>query len=185
MTTTVDIHAGLLTKEEKTQLVDYLTSTGEFFIHTLKGLTAENWAKIPANNGWSVAECADHLHVVELAFMPQVEAILATTAEPEKIASVEGKENMVRAAIESREHKIKGAPTEHKEAFNIDKNKIIADFEQKRKSMVEFIKSSKAPLKAHFTTFPVVGDLNVYQYCVFIAAHTIRHTLQIQEILAE
>jgi hypothetical protein len=185
MTTILDTQTGLLTKEETSQLADYLTSTGEFFIHTLKGLSPEDWAKIPADNGWTPAECADHLHSVEMAFKAQVDRFLATPPALEKIASVQGKETMIRATLESRKHKIKGAPTDRKEAFDIDKSKIITEFEQKRKEMVEFIKSANAPLKAHFTSFPGIGDLNVYQYCIFIAAHTIRHTLQIQEALVE
>ncbi len=185
METTTITQTGLLSKEEISSLADYLTSTGEFFIHTLKGLTAEDWVKVPSDNGWTPAECADHLYVVELAFKPQVDSFLATKAEPEKMAAVEGKENAIKAGIESREHKIKGAPTERKEAFDIDKEKIIAEFAAKRKEMVAFIKQGKSPVKAHFTSFPGVGDLNVYQYCIFIGAHTIRHTLQIQEVIAE
>jgi len=185
METSTVTQTGLLSEQEIANLVDYLTSTGEFFIHTLKGLTPEDWAKVPHDNGWTPAECADHLHVVELAFKPQVDSFLATPAAPEKIAEVEGKENVIKAGMESREHKIKGAPTERKEAYNIDKDKIIAEFEAKRKEMIAFLKQGSAPLKAHFTSFPGIGDLNVYQYCIFIGAHTIRHTLQIQEVLSK
>jgi hypothetical protein len=47
-----------------------------------------------------------------------------------------------------------------------------------------YIGSTNDDLKDHFINHPAFGTMDLYQELVLLAAHTARHTLQIEEVMA-
>src|SRR6185295_11427920 len=54
-----------LSPAEREFAVIYLDKTRKEFLDSIRGLTAAQWNYKPANGGWSVAECAEHIATAE------------------------------------------------------------------------------------------------------------------------
>ena len=57
-------------------------------------------------------------------------------------------------------------------------------FVLRRDSTIQYINSTQDDLKDHFITHPVFGTMDLYKGLVLLAAHTARHTLQLEEVMA-
>lgn len=172
-----------ISSQEKQFAIDHLNRTGREFIDAIAGLNEDQWYKRPGPGQWSAAECAQHLLETELYFfMPGIEKMFADTPNPERMTETAGKDLQVIAALESRENKIKGQPWEESSDKKIDKNALIDAFQQKRAEHIAWLENSGENFRVHFIDFPGMGALDVYQFILFVSAHTTRHTGQIQDI---
>jgi hypothetical protein len=107
--------------------------------------------------------------------------MLSEPANPEKRKEAEGKDVASYAGMEDRSYKIKGQPWEEVFEKKIDKENLIKSFLEKRSEMMEWIKNTDEELRVHFTYFPGLETIDVYQLILFVSGHTTRHTLQIVE----
>ena len=64
----------------------------------------------------------------------------------------------------------------------IDKAALIEGFSAKRKEIIEWLRQSDDELRVHYTTFPGLETIDVYQFILMISGHTTRHTGQINDI---
>ena len=55
----------------------------------------------------------------------------------------------------------------------------------RRDSTVAYIESTQDDLKDHFITHPAFGTMDLYQGLILLAAHSARHTAQIEEVKAD
>lgn len=172
-----------LTFTEKEFLINHLKTTRDSFVSSIKGLSDEEWNTKPEDGGWSPAQCAEHIAIVESVFLAQVKKILKTQEEPEKMKEVVGKDKVVIGAMLDRSFKIKGSAEEEVPNKKIDKEQLINNFLKHRNEIIDWAETTKEPLKAHFTSFPGIGHIDAYQYMLFISAHTERHTMQLKEVL--
>jgi len=60
----------------------------------------------------------------------------------------------------------------------------VDEFKAKRKESIKFVKSTDQDLRNHYYEFPF-GLVDSYQVMLFMAGHSIRHTKQIKEIMAQ
>ena len=173
-----------ISSEEKQFAVSHLTASGRAFMNSIANMPENLWYMRPGPGQWSPAECAQHLLETELYFfMPSVEKMLADAPAPGRIAETQGKDQMVIASMENREHKIKGQPWEETSDKIIDKAALIASFQAKRAENIAWLENNGDDFRIHFIDFPGMGALDVYQFILFISAHTTRHTGQIQDII--
>ncbi len=171
-----------ITGTEKDFAIQHLTGTANKFIETIKDLTEDQWYFRAASGQWSIAECADHLLQTELYFFkPTIDKMLSEPANPEKRKEAEGKDVASYAGMEDRSYKIKGQPWEEVFEKKIDKENLIKSFLEKRSEMMEWIKNTDEELRVHFTYFPGLETIDIYQLILFVSGHTTRHTLQIVE----
>ena len=56
------------------------------------------------------------------------------------------------------------------------------DFNEARDKTIAYIKDTKDDLRAHAAPHPVLKSLDAYQWVLLIAAHSARHTAQIEEV---
>ena len=171
-----------------TQEIDFaathLAKTRDAFVKSIEGLTDKQWYHRPGPGQWSIAECADHLLQTELYyFEPTIKTMLAEPANPERLAEATGKDAGAYSSMEDRSYKIKGAPWEEVFEKKIDRENLISSFLQKRNEMIEWVKNTDEELRVHFTVFPGLDTIDVYQFILFISGHTTRHTGQILDIV--
>lgn len=172
--------------QEKQFAIDHLSRTGKAFIDSISGLDEKQWYQRPGPGQWSPAECAQHLLETELYFfMPTIEKMLADAADSSRMSETEGKDQGVIAAMESRVHKIKGQPWDESSDKIIDKAALIASFQAKRAENIAWLEKNGENFRVHFIDFPGLGALDVYQFILFISAHTTRHTNQIEEMVMQ
>ena len=171
-----------ITGKEKDFAIQHLTGTANKFIETIKDLNEDQWYFRAGSGQWSIAECADHLLQTELYFFkPTIDKMLSEPANPEKRKEAEGKDVASYAGMEDRSYKIKGQPWEEVFEKKIDKENLVKSFLEKRSEMMEWIKNTDEELRVHFTYFPGLETIDVYQLILFVSGHTTRHTLQIEE----
>ena len=172
-----------ITASEKQFAIDHLNRTGKAFINAISDMSEKQWYRRPGPGEWSAAECAQHLLETELYFfMPSVEKMLAEAPNPDRMIETAGKDQTIIDSMEVRTYKIKGQPWDESSDKIIDKAALIASFEAKRAENIQWLENSDGNFRANFMEFPGMGALDVYQFILFISAHTTRHTVQIQEI---
>ena len=82
----------------------------------------------------------------------------------------------------SREMKVKTFPSLTPENSTWSNTKEALDeIKQKRKSLMQFIKTTETDMRSHISESPM-GMVDAYQIVLMNAAHTTRHTQQINEV---
>jgi len=172
-----------ITKEEKQFAIEHLTRTGKEFIESIQDLNRNQWNIRPGAGQWSIAECADHILKTELYFfMPTIQKMLSEPADAGKMAEAAGKDEISYKSMENRSYKIVGQPWEESSEDTINRETLMAEFASKRAEIIEWLKNSEDEFRVHFTSFPGLDTIDVYQFILMISGHTTRHTAQINEI---
>jgi uncharacterized damage-inducible protein DinB len=174
---------GNLTDADRKAAIDYLKETKAKLLKDVKGLTAEQLNFKASPESWSVAECLEHIAFSETAIFGAVDGSLKEAANPDKRSEVKFSDEEIKGMISSREKKVKTQEMfEPKNQFG-DAAGSLKAFATKRDANIEFLKTTKEDLRNHYAAFPF-GTLDSYQVLIFIAAHSARHTAQIEEVLA-
>lgn len=175
-----------LSKQEREFAIKYLKETKSDFLKSVKGLSDEQWKFKPAPDKWSVAEVSEHIALSEdfLAKMITEKIMKSPEAPAEKRAAVKGKEEQIMKMIPDRSQKAQ-APEQLKpqNAFT-SRDALLKTFTDKRDTNIKYIKETKDPLHAHIAPSPI-GEFDAYQWMIFLAAHSKRHTSQIEEVKAD
>lgn len=172
-----------LTEQERKAAIVHLTETKEFLQKSIKGLSTAQLNFKSSPESWSVAECVEHIAISESMIFGMTEGGLKAPADPSKRAEVKMSDEQIFGMITDRSGKVKTS-----EAF-VPTGKFgsydgsLKEFLTKRDSHIDFIKTTQDDLRNHYATLPF-GLIDTYQVVVFMAGHTKRHTLQIEEVKA-
>ncbi|MGB5692064.1 MAG: DinB family protein [Flavobacteriaceae bacterium] len=173
-----------LTDEEREKAVGKLTSTHEHMINTLEGLSEEQLDYKTTPESWSIAECVEHLTISEHAFAELLKTTLATPPDEAMRAAATMEDDQVYAMISSREKKVKTSeafePTGKFGGYQLTLDALTA----KRTEHIEYLKTTEDDFRNHFNEMPF-GTLDAYQIVIFMAGHTERHVMQMEEILED
>ncbi|HKO79441.1 MAG TPA: DinB family protein [Chitinophagaceae bacterium] len=173
-----------LSKKDKKFAVSYFKQTKKDLQDAIKKLSDAqlNWK--PADSVWSVAECIEHIALSEKNLFDFAQSSLKEAANPDKRKELKfATEQDVIKMITDRSFKVKT-----REGF-IPSNqfgtaqKSLDTFVERRNNLIDYVKKTDDDLRNHFVTLPF-GIMDTYQFLIFLAAHTKRHTLQIEEVKA-
>ena len=176
-------HAQEVTQAEKDRALQYLESTKKNVLEATKGLSDEQWNFKPAPDRWSVAQVMEHIAAAEdfLRDFTKEKVMSGPAGEPGR--DVKKTDEAVLTMVPDRTHKAQ-AP----EAL-VPNNRFgssdgsVKHFIESRSATEDFLKNT-AGLRDHVTDSPL-GKLDGYEFVLFIAAHSERHTRQINEVKAE
>jgi len=175
-----------LTDADREAAVKYMEETRSEFLSAISGLSDAQYRFKPAPDRWSVAEVAEHIAVSEDTLFGMVnEKMLKQPAPPELLAQVNHDDSRLRTKVTDRTTKVQApemlkpagrfaSPDAVKQAFNASRDKAVA-----------FVKTTGLNLRSYAGPHPVLGPLDGYQWLLLLAAHTSRHTAQIQEVKAD
>jgi uncharacterized damage-inducible protein DinB len=170
---------------EREFVVNSLAEKRERLLAAVQGLTPEQRAYRPAPDCWSVEDCLEHLILVETRVTDSMERVLKSPPEPDKAATVVGKERRILKAVPDRRTRVKApesvAPAHRWPGFD----ELLGEFLKTRERSIQFASNTQADLRSHFFPHMVFGDLDCYQWLVFLSVHTERRVLQIEEIQAD
>lgn len=174
-----------LSQEEKDWALEYLESTNKGVLDATKGLSEAQWNFKPAPDRWSVAEVLEHIAAAEdmLRGMTQEQVIKSTAVPLRDAAETKKADEAVLAMVPDRSHKAQAPePLRPTNRFGspLDAQK---HFVQTRATTEEFLKNTPG-LRTHLADSPL-GKLDGYEWVLFIAAHSERHTKQILEVKAD
>lgn len=174
-----------ITDSERKFIVDYMVETRDHVFKAVKGLTADQLNFKSSPEAWSIAECVEHIAITETGLFSWMEVSLAETADPAKLAELKMTNEQVVAMITDRSNKFKtNESSTPKNSFG-SCDDSLKEFKAKRDAHIEFMKTTEADMHNHMVTLPNGLSMDSYHMVVFMAAHTKRHTLQIEEVMGD
>jgi DinB superfamily len=177
-------HAQSLTQADRDKAMQYLESTRQGVIDATKGLSPAQWNFKSAPDRWSVAECTEHIAAAEDYIRGMiVDKVMKAPPRPAG-EDVPATDAMVLAMIPDRSHKAQAPdPLKPTNRFGSPEGSL-KHFLEARTTTEDFLKNT-SDLREHATMSPLGKDMDGYEFVLFIAAHSERHTKQILEVKAD
>ena len=177
------VRAQETTQADKDKALAYLETTKKGVLDATKGLSEAQWNFKAAPDKWSVAQCAEHIAAAEDFIRGMiVEKVMKAPAAPDRdVAKLDAG---VMAMIPDRSTKAQAPePLVPTNRFGSPEGSL-KHFVESRGTTEDFLK--KIPdLRAHAADSPLGSKLDAYEWVLFIAAHSERHTKQIEEVKAD
>jgi len=168
---------GAMDPQSSADLISSLKTSLENLRRTLAGITEEHARTSPGPGHWSAIECVEHLTIAEEAMLgrlrtgePLAEPIHLPEREARMAAGVAGRATRLQAPVAALPKGRFASLAEALDAFTAARGRTI-----------EFIETDP-DLRAMQVTHPLFGPISGYELAAIMAAHSVRHTLQIREI---
>lgn len=172
-------------KEDKTLLITELQQSRDNLLKDIQGLTDAQLEYKPAADRWSVIECVEHITLIEKAITEGEQHLVQQPANPEKRKEIKTTDEQIIKNVEDRSHKVKapefGVP-KHSYSSNAE---AIKNFTDQRNKLIEYVTNTNDDMRNHVMDHPVLGPIDAYQLLLLDAAHTTRHTKQLEEVKAD
>lgn len=170
---------------ERKLLLQQLAASRERLLEAVEGLTDEQRTFRPAPTRWSVADCVEHIIVVENFVLDSMQKVLATAPEPARQAEVRGKDEIILEQVPARNRRVTGPPQVMPTGRWPEFEDRLRRFEAVRERTVRLAGVTQADLRSHFFPHPILGDLDCYQWLLFLCTHCERHVRQLEEVKAD
>lgn len=172
-----------LSKADRDRAIKYLETTKQAVIDATKPLTKAQWKFKEADDRWSVADVVEHLAASEDLFLSMVtEKVMKAPPGPAG-EDVKALDELVMAKIPDRTQKAQ-APEELKPTNRFGSPEAaLKHFVQSREKTIAYLRKTNG-LRDHAMDSPLGKKLDAYQWLIFCAAHSDRHTKQINEVRA-
>lgn len=170
--------------EDRARALAYLEKTKTAFLASVAGLSDAQLAFKPGPTRWSVAETAEHIASSEdFLFNLIQEKVMSAPARTEQV-NVKEIDDFILQAIPDRSKKATAPePLMPTKRFGGIQGST-EHFKASRAKTIAFLKENKA-LRGHAIDSPLGKKLDPLQWVLFIAAHSERHTKQIEEVKAD
>ena len=165
-------------------LVDYLTRERAALLAAVASVPADLLDRQPATGAWSVGELLDHLHQIEAGSARLLTGRLAKAREaglgPE--TSTESVLDCL-AAYPIKDGPPREAPEMVRPRPGARAEDALAGLQASREQLLHVLREGDGldlgSVTAHHR---IMGDIGIYQWCVFIGQHEERHERQIRAI---
>jgi DinB superfamily len=172
-----------VTSAEREKLLKELAGSRERLLRIAKNLSREELHYRPAADRWTVAECLEHIAMVEARVLGLIQKTLETPVDSSKRSAFEGMDDAFVAGVVGRVARFK-APEPLVPTGRCPDEQLLKEFEGTRQQTRAFATSTNADLRRYFYKHPVLGELDLYQWLLLIAAHCDRHRVQSEEVMA-
>jgi hypothetical protein len=180
----VAIAAHAQTQADKERALKYLESTKQGVLDATAGLSEAQWNFKSAPDRWSVAEVTEHIAAAEDFLRGMiVDKAMTSPVQPEG-ADMKATDDAVLAMIPDRTHKAQAPePLKPTNRFG-SPQESLKHFIDSRQKTIDFL-NQHDDLRTHAMDSPLGKKLDAYEWVLFIAAHSERHTKQINEVKAD
>lgn len=174
-----------LSKKERKSAINLMKETKTDVLKNVKGLSETQLNFKAAPDKWSVEECMYHIAISEKNLWDLMEATMKAQANPEKRSEMKMTDEQLVKMMEDRSFKVKtNEAFEPKNTPYQSLDEALEAFKSRRADHIKYLKSSTEDMRNHVAQMPF-GWLDCYQLCLMIAAHSNRHSQQINEIKAD
>jgi hypothetical protein len=175
---------GTLTPDERKFAIDYYEKTKAKLLADVKGLSDAqlNWKA--DSSRWSVYQCTEHIALAETMIWQWIQMTEHQAATPDKRSEVKHSTEEVIAMTTDRSHKFQAPEPLRPGTQFASEQAALNAFVRRRDSTIEYIQMTQDGLKDHFFNHPAFGTMDMYQALLFLAAHSARHTAQLEEVMA-
>ena len=171
-----------MSKVDRDYLIAYLEKTSREFVSSIEGLTPQQWAHKPAGGGWSIAECAEHITLTEDALFGLINNMLKAPAQPNDTPRTREMDEKIIAGITDRSKKAQ-APEMLKPSGKFPTpGSAVTQFRERRNRSLEFARTTQENLRGRVQKNQIFGTVDAYQFVLYMAAHSSRHTAQLNEV---
>ncbi len=178
------INDSSISKKERKSGVVIMKATRDDAVNATKGLSEAqvNFKATPEK--WSVKECMYHIAAAEKLLWSMFEGTMKAPANPEKRSEIKVTDEKVVTMIEDRTTKAQAPePIQPKNTGFNSLTEAVEDFKNSRGNHIKYLKNSTEDLRNHVVQMPF-GYIDCYQFLLFMAAHSNRHTQQMNEVKA-
>ena len=172
-----------MTPAERELALCHLAESRERLLRMAQGLTREQLHYCAAPGRWTVAECLEHIVMVEGRIFDRIQKALEDGPDPSKRSALEGQDDGLVAGAANRVGRLQ-APEVLVPTGRWPDEQLLQEFEAARERTRDFAASTQADLRRHFFKHPMFGDLDLYQWLLMISAHCDRHSAQSEEVMA-
>lgn len=172
-----------LTAVEKAAALKELDAARAALMKATNGLSPAQWAFKPSPERWSIAECAEHLTLVEGIIRGEVIAKgLQAPIDGTKRGAAKPADEFLLKALADRSHKVKAPDFIQPTGRWKTGDDILAAYEAMHGGLVDELKGSAQDWRSRYAPHPLLGQLDLYQWVLLAAAHSLRHVQQIEEV---
>jgi uncharacterized damage-inducible protein DinB len=176
-----------LTPADRESALKYLEITHQGVLDATKGLSANQWNFKSAPDRWSIAEVVEHIAAAEDFLFSNITDKVMKAPARTGTDDVKAIDQLVLKAVPDRSHKAQ-APEPLKPTNRFGSPEAsLKHFTESRERTEEYLKSTP-DLRAHAapaSESPFGKQMDAYQWILFIAGHSERHTKQIVEVKAD
>jgi hypothetical protein len=173
-----------ISKKERKSGVGLMKDTRDDAINATKGLSDAQANFKAAPEKWSVKECMYHIAGAEKFLWTLFESTMKAPANPEKRSEIKVTDEQVVKMIEDRTNKAQAPePVQPKNTGFNSLTEAVEGFKNSRGDHIKYLKNSTEDLRNHVVQMPF-GYIDSYQFLLFMAAHSNRHTQQMNEVKA-
>jgi DinB family protein len=182
-TAATSLRAQEVTQAEKDRAIQYLEKTKQGVIDATKGLSDAQWNFKAGPDRWSIAQCMEHIAAAEDYIRGiVVEKVMAAPAAPDR--DTKKIDDGVMAKVPDRSQKAQAPePLVPTNRFG-SPDASLKHFLESREKTEDFLKTTPG-LRDHAVDSPLGVKMDGYEFVLFIAAHSERHTKQILEVKAD
>ncbi len=178
------VSAQSLTTADRDRALQYLESTKKNILEATAGLSQAQWNFKPAPNRWSIAQVMEHIAASEDFIggnLLKDRVMVAPPGEPGR--DVKQIDQAVVTKIPDRTQKAQAPePLVPTNRFGSPEGSL-KHFVESRAATEQFLRTATG-LREHVMNGPV-GNMDGYEFILFIGAHSERHTKQINEVKAD
>jgi len=171
-----------MSKADRDYLIAYMEKTAKQFVSSIEGLTPQQWSYKPASGGWSIAECAEHITLSEDAIFGLANNMLKAPPQPNDPPRTREMDEKIIAGLTDRSRKAQ-APEMLKPTGKFPTPAAaVTQFMERRNRSLEFARTTQEDLRGRVQKNQIFGTVDAYQYLLYMAAHSSRHTAQLNEV---
>jgi uncharacterized damage-inducible protein DinB len=172
-----------------TELSDYVEAQRRALLDAVSSLPGERWTERPAPDRWSVADLFEHLAKVEHS-CARVIAKAVAERRAAGDAGVEREESSIMAALDDRRLTDRSRPTRSPEPVTptgrLSGEEALAAITASRAELRQALRDADGmALGGIRRTHARLGEIDLYQWILFVGQHEERHRSQLDEIVAQ
>lgn len=174
----------MLTDRERQRALDSLTKSRQTLLDAVDGVSETQARWKPAPERWSIFEYVEHLAVADDALIALIERSLKTPAQPETEEQRKEREAKIRATPIPRGANRAPEAMQPSGRFGTLADAVSA-FLAARDRSLDYARVTTDDLRSHFSTHPVLGPLDCYQWLTGNAHHAETHAAHIRELRSD
>ncbi len=168
------------------ETMNYVEQKRKELIQSFEGVPGDRLCRRPSADGWSVAEILEHLTMVESGVARLItkrvgRAREAGLGEEKSTESVLPSFDRHRARLDTA---VMQAPATVQPRANVDISEALEGLESSRDDLrAAALAANGLSLGEIKHTHPLLGELDLYQWLIFVGQHEGRHKKQIERTL--
>lgn len=171
--------------DDRAFVFNYYSETLHNLEKNISGLSKEQMHFKPSEESWSISQCVEHIIITENMIFGMIKEAMENPENPERREEIKFSDKEIMAMVIDRSEKYKAPEILIAEGKYDDSETALTDLKTQREKILSLIKKTPIEELRNRVNDSPAGATDAYQSLLFLAGHTARHTLQIEEVKAD